>query len=72
MQQLHSTNDGALQGFSKPSGLKPPTQLPKMSLAQSRPLGELQESKMNSRSLMQPPTSIKHKPSGRKPPIVFL
>jgi kinesin family protein C1 len=37
-----------------------------MSASHGRPLGELQDSKMNSRSLMQPPTSIKHKPSGCK------
>jgi kinesin family protein C1 len=40
--------------------------LPKITSSQGRALGELQESKMNSRSLMQPPTTNKHKPSGCK------
>jgi kinesin family protein C1 len=42
-----------------------------MSASQGRPLGELQDSKMNSRSLMQPPTAIKHKPSGCKLPTTI-
>jgi kinesin family protein C1 len=64
----HQLTQSRNQGFSKPSGLKPPSQVPKISSAQGRPLGELQESNMNSRSAIPPPTSSKHKPSGCKLP----
>ena len=56
------SNEMSQQGLSKPSGLKPPTQLPKFT--QSRPLGELQDSSTNARGAMAPPMSNKHKPSG--------
>lgn len=59
----------SLQAFSRPSGLKPPSQVPKISSSQSRPLGELQDSSMNSRSAMPPPVNGKHKPSGCKIPV---
>ncbi|KAF2821479.1 kinesin-domain-containing protein [Ophiobolus disseminans] len=55
------------EGFSKPSGLKMPTQLPKFA-SQTRALGELQDSSMNARSAMPPPPSNKHKPSGLPEP----
>ncbi|KAH3907927.1 kinesin-like protein [Parastagonospora nodorum] len=56
------------EGFSKPSGLKPPTQVPKIGLSHGRALGELQDSNMNSRSAIPPPTASKHKPSGLPEP----
>ena len=64
----------AIQGFSKPSGikqpsgLKAPTQLPKFA-SQGRPLGELQDASTNSRSALPAPSN-KHKPSGCKLPII--
>jgi hypothetical protein len=59
----------APQGYSKPSGLKLPSQLPKMASSHSRALGELQDSSINVRSAIPPPPStMKHKPSGCKLP----
>lgn len=57
-----------MQGFSKPSGIKPPSQLPKMAASQGRPLAELHDTSANSRVAMTAPSN-KHKPSGCKLPL---
>ncbi|OAK97400.1 kinesin-domain-containing protein [Phaeosphaeriaceae sp. SRC1lsM3a] len=59
------------EGFSKPSGIKPPSQLPKMAASQGRPLAELHDTSANSRVAMTAPSN-KHKPSGLpEPPNKF-
>ncbi|KAL5119279.1 kinesin-like nuclear fusion protein [Pleosporales sp. CAS-2024a] len=56
------------EGFNKPTGLKMPSQVPKLGPSYGRPLGELQESNMNSRSALPQPGTIKHKLSSLPEP----